>query len=242
MTPETPEKPKAPNAPGTGPAEGDRYTGRVEPAGPPDVRELPALTIRKMAVSAMHNNVYLLTCAASGEQLLIDAADEPDRILELVAAGGSGLGTIVTTHQHWDHVRALAAVVAATGATTVAGADDAEALPVSVDVRVDQGDAVTFGAITLQVVHLRGHTPGGIALAYADPHGHTHLFTGDSLFPGGVGNTKSEGQHFDTLIDDVTERVFAVYDDETWFYPGHGEDSTIGAERPNLLEWRRRGW
>ena len=96
MTPETPEKakaPKAPNAPGTGPAEGDGYTGRVEPGGPPDVRELPALTIRKMAVSAMHNNVYLLTCAASGEQLLIDAADEPDRILELVAATGAGRRT-----------------------------------------------------------------------------------------------------------------------------------------------------
>ncbi|MEP7333076.1 MAG: MBL fold metallo-hydrolase [Terracoccus sp.] len=206
------------------------------------MRELPALTIRKMAVSAMHNNVYLLSCVASGEQLLIDAADEPDRILELVAVGGSGLATIVTTHQHWDHVRALTQVVAATGATTVAGADDAEALPAPVDVRVDQGDAVRFGAITLQVVHLRGHTPGGIALAYADPHGRSHLFTGDSLFPGGVGNTKNEGQHFETLIDDVTKRVFAVYDDDTWFYPGHGDDSTLGTERPQLDEWRRRGW
>ncbi|OFE17667.1 Zn-dependent hydrolase [Humibacillus sp. DSM 29435] len=206
------------------------------------MRELPALTIRKMAVSAMHNNVYLLSCVASGEQLLIDAADEADRILELMAVGGTGLGTVVTTHEHWDHVRALAQVVATTGATTVAGTDDAEALPVPVDVRVGQGDTVTFGAITLEVVHLRGHTPGGIALAYTDPHGHCHLFTGDSLFPGGVGNTKNEGQHFDTLIDDVTQRVFGVYDDDTWFYPGHGDDSTLGAERPHLDEWRRRGW
>ena len=242
MTPETPETPDPQNTPGTEPVEADGYTGHVEPGGPADVRELTALTIRKMAVSAMHNNVYLLTCVASGEQLLIDAADDPDRILELVAVGGGGLGTIVTTHQHWDHVRALAAVVTATGATTVAGADDAASLPAPVDVRVAQGDAVTFGAITLQVLHLAGHTPGGIALAYADPHGHCHLFTGDSLFPGGVGNTKNEGQHFDTLIDDVTQRVFAVYDDDTWFYPGHGDDSTLGAERPHLEQWRSRGW
>lgn len=242
MTPETPETTNARQTAGTAPAQGAGYTGDVEPGGRVDVRVLPALTIRKMAVSAMHNNVYLLTCTASGEQLLIDAADEPDRILELVAAGGSGLGTIVTTHQHWDHVRALEKVVAATGATTVAGADDADALPAPVDVRVGQGDEVTFGAITLRVVHLRGHTPGGVALAYDDPDGHTHLFTGDALFPGGVGNTKNAGQHFDTLIDDVTQRVFAVYDDDTWFYPGHGGDSTLGAERPHLDEWRRRGW
>ena len=90
------------------------------------------------------------------------------------------------------------------------------------------------GDVTLDVVHLRGHTPGSIALAYADPAGHTHLFTGDSLFPGGVGNTKNPGQSFDSLIDDVTTRVFDVYDDDTWFYPGHGDDSTLGAERPHL--------
>ena len=169
----------------------------------------------------------------------------PDRLLELVASGGEGLDTVVTTHQHHDHVGALAEVVAATGARTVAGADDADALPVPVDVRVAHGDTVAFGDVTLDVVHLRGHTPGSIALAYADPDdpdGHTHLFTGDSLFPGGVGNTKNPGQSFDSLIDDVTTRVFDVYDDDTWFYPGHGDDSTLGAERPHLDEWRARGW
>ena len=135
--------------------------------------------------------------------------------------------------------------MAATGARTVAGADDADALPVPVDVRVAHGDTVSFGDVTLDVVHLRGHTPGSIALAYDDPDdpaGHTHLFTGDSLFPGGVGNTKNPGQSFDSLIDDVTTRVFDVYDDDTWFYPGHGDDSTLGAERPHLDEWRARGW
>lgn len=218
------------------------YTGNVEPGGPADVRELPELTIRKLAVSQMHNNVYLLTCRATGEQLLVDAADEPARLIELVAEGGDGLGTVVTTHQHLDHVRALPEVVAATGATTVAGADDADALPVPVDLRVGHGGTISAGAIRLDVVHLRGHTPGSIALAYTDPHGHAHLFTGDALFPGGVGNTKNEGQSFDALLTDVTERVFDVYDDDTWFYPGHGDDGTIGAERPHLPAWRARGW
>ncbi|WP_347350705.1 MBL fold metallo-hydrolase [Intrasporangium sp.] len=218
------------------------YTGKVRPGGPADVRELPRLTIRKLSVSEMHNNVYLLSCRATGEQLLVDAADEPDRIMQLVAAGGGSLGTVVTTHQHWDHVRALPDVVARTGARTVAGREDAAALPVPVDVEVDHGDRVSFGAVDLDVIHLRGHTPGSIALAYRDPDGSTHLFTGDSLFPGGVGATHYPGQSFEALIADVSARVFDVYDDDTWFYPGHGDDSTIGAERPHLPEWRDRGW
>lgn len=218
------------------------YTGEVRPGGPADVRELPDLTIRKLCVSAMHNNVYLLTCRVSGEQLLVDAADEPARVLELVRAGGPSLGWVATTHQHWDHVRALAEVVAATSARTVAGADDADVLPAPVDVRVSHGDTVRFGHVTLDVIGLRGHTPGGIALAYRDPGGPVHLWTGDSLFPGGVGNTRDEGQSFESLYRDVTARIFDVYDDDTWFYPGHGADSTLGAERPHLQEWRRRGW
>lgn len=219
------------------------YTGHVEPGGPAAVRELAALTIRKLSVSDFDNNVYLLTCRATGEQLLIDAADDAVRILDEVGAAGNGrLATVVTTHQHWDHVRALEEVVAATGATTVAGAADADALPVPVDRRVGQGDTVRCGDVSLDVVRLRGHTPGSIALAYADPDGATHLFTGDSLFPGGIGNTENPGQSFDSLIADVTTRVFDVYDDDTWFYPGHGDDSTLGAERPHLPEWRARGW
>ena len=222
----------------------DPYSGHVTAGGPPGVRELADLTIRKLEVGGFGNNAYLLTCRATGAQLLVDAAAEPERLLELVAGGGGGLDAVVTTHQHHDHVGALAEVVAATGARTIAGADDADALPVPVDDRVGHGDTVSVGDVTLDVVHLRGHTPGSIALAYADPApgGHTHLFTGDSLFPGGIGNTKNPGQSFDSLIEDVTTRVFDVYDDDTWFYPGHGDDSTLGAERPHLDEWRARGW
>ncbi|MEO3935480.1 MBL fold metallo-hydrolase [Dermatophilaceae bacterium Soc4.6] len=218
------------------------YDGDVTPGGPVQVRELPGLTIRKLAVSAMSNNVYLLTDTATGEQLLIDAADDPEQVLQLVASGTGRLDWVVTTHQHWDHHRALAAVVEATGARTAAGADDADALPVRPDRRLAQGDTLQVGDVSLEVVHLRGHTPGSIALAYEDGDGRTHLFTGDSLFPGGVGNTTNEGQSFDDLIADVTERVFDEYDDDTWVYPGHGGDTVLGRERPHLSQWRERGW
>lgn len=218
------------------------YSGEVTPGDPTQVRELPGLTIRKIAVSEMHNNVYLLTCARTGAQLLIDAADDADRIAELVAEGSGRLDAVVTTHQHWDHTRALESVVAATGARTYAGADDADALPVPADVRLEDGDSIAFGEVTLDVIHLRGHTPGSVALAYPDPHGHAHIFTGDSLFPGGVGNTKNEGQSFDSLYADVTSRIFDRFGDDTWIYPGHGADTTLGAERPHLAEWLERGW
>jgi glyoxylase-like metal-dependent hydrolase (beta-lactamase superfamily II) len=218
------------------------YEPDVHPGDPASVRELPGLTIRKLSVSAMNNNVYLLSCTATGEQLLIDAADDAPRVLALVAAGGDGLGHVVTTPQHWDHHRALPAVLTETGARSYAGADDASGLPVAPDVLLSQGDSIRFGEVGLDVVHLRGHTPGSVALAYADPSGHVHLFTGDALFPGGVGNTKNPGQSFDALYADVVARVFEVYDDDTWVYPGHGSDTTLGAERPHLAEWRARGW
>ena len=219
------------------------YTGDVFSGGPSDRRDLPLLTIRKASVSTMANNVYLLTCARTGAQLLIDAADDPTRIMSLVAEGGTGLDVIVTTHQHWDHHRALAKVVESTKAkTTAAGAADADALPVTPSRRLSHGDTLEFGKITLDVIHLRGHTPGSVALAYDDPQGHTHIWTGDALFPGGVGNVQKDPELFASLLGDVQTRIFDVYDDDTWIYPGHGADTTLGAERPHLQEWRQRGW
>ena len=218
------------------------YDGDVSPGGATQTRELSHLVIRKVAVSQMSNNAYLLTCRASGEQLLVDAADEAARLTTLVREGSGSLDHLVTTHQHWDHVRALQELVDAFHPRTYAGADDADALPVRPDVRLQHGDTVTVGESRLDVVHLRGHTPGSVALAYDDPDGGTHLFTGDSLFPGGVGNTKNPGQSFDSLIADVTTRVFGVYGDDTWVYPGHGGDTTLGVERPHIPEWRERGW
>ncbi|WP_116450409.1 MBL fold metallo-hydrolase [Blastococcus litoris] len=224
------------------PPSGDRtYTGDVEVGGPADVRELPGLTITKLAVSEMANNVYLLRSTATGEGLLIDAAAEPEALLALI--GDAGVRTVVTTHGHWDHHRALPEVVAASGAVTVAGTADAADLPVPVQRTVEHGDTVTVGDQTLEVVHLRGHTPGSIALVWRGPgEGGVHVFTGDSLFPGGVGNTQQDPARFASLIDDVEERLFGALPDEAWVYPGHGSDTTIGAERPHLAEWRERGW
>jgi len=223
----------------------DAYTGEVTAGGPSAVRELPRLTIRKASVSPMDNNAYLLTCRATGAQLLVDAAADAPRLQRLLAEGTGRVDVVVTTHQHHDHVAALAELVDASGARTAAGADDADALPVPVDDRLDHGDTVRFGEVSLDVVGLRGHTPGSVALVYRDeedPTGRTHLWSGDSLFPGGVGNTKNPGQSFADLYRDVTERVFDVYDDDTWVYPGHGQDTVLGAERPHLEEWRERGW
>jgi glyoxylase-like metal-dependent hydrolase (beta-lactamase superfamily II) len=217
------------------------YTGDVEVGGPADVRELPGLTISKLAVSEMANNAYLLRDTATGEALLIDAAAEPAKLRELIS--NADLRTVVTTHGHWDHHRALPDVVRETGAATVAHAADADDLPVDVERTVDHGDSVTVGGHTLEVVHLRGHTPGSIALVYrAQGDGGVHVFTGDSLFPGGVGNTQKDPARFASLIDDVEERLFGTLPDETWVYPGHGKDTTLGAERPHLGEWRARGW
>lgn len=216
------------------------YTGDVYPGGPPDLRELPALTIAKVSVGPMDNNAYLLRCRVTGEQLLVDAANEADRLLDLI--GADGLGTVVTTHRHLDHWVALEEVLAATGARALAHAADAEGLPVPPETVAD-GDTVRVGACPLEVIHLDGHTPGSIALLYRDdsPGGTAHLLTGDSLFPGGPGKTTAPA-HFTSLMTDLEKKIFGRLPDDTWFYPGHGRDSTLGAERPAIPQWRARGW
>lgn len=215
------------------------YTGEVEVGGAADVQHAGDLRITKLAVGPMSNNAYLLRCELTGEQVLVDAADEADRLLELV--GDDGIARVVTTHRHGDHWQALAAVVEATGAQTVAGENDAEGIDVPTDQLVGTGARVRVGSCELEVTEIVGHTPGSIVLAYDDPDGIVHLFTGDSLFPGGVGKTWSP-EDFTTLVDEVESKLFARYPDDTHFYPGHGNDSTLGAERPHLPEWRERGW
>ncbi|MGA4857029.1 MULTISPECIES: MBL fold metallo-hydrolase [Streptomyces] len=216
------------------------YSGAVKVGGPADVHELTGLMISKVAVGAMDNNAYLLRCRATGEQLLIDAAAEPGTLLRLI--GRDSVASVVTTHRHGDHWQALAEVVAATGARTQAGRYDAEGIPVPTDVLLDDGDTVRVGRVELTVRHLVGHTPGSVALVYDDPHGHPHVFTGDCLFPGGVGNTHQDPDAFAQLLGDVETKIFAALPDETWVYPGHGDDTTLGAERPHLPAWRERGW
>lgn len=214
------------------------YHGNVTVGGAPDVRELAELVITKVAVGPMDNNSYLLRCRYSDEQLLIDAANDAATLVQLV---NGSLAGVVTTHQHGDHWQALAEVVAATGARTYAGRYDAEGIPVPTDVLVDDGDVIEVGQARLRALHLVGHTPGSIALLYDDPKGHPHLFTGDCLFPGGLGRT-THPDDFASLMDGVEAKIFDVLPDETWVYPGHGNDTTLGDERPSLKAWRARGW
>ena len=215
------------------------YTGDVSRGSAPAVRELTGLTVTKVSVGPMDNNAYLLRCTSDGTQVLIDAANDAGTLLQLI--GDGGLSAVVTTHQHADHHGALAEVVEATGARSVAGVDDAAGIPVVTDT-VRDGDTVAVGDCTLEVIHVVGHTPGSIVLLYREPDGIAHLFTGDSLFPGGVGNTRRNRKNFESLIGDVETKLFGRLPDDTWFYPGHGKDSTLGAERPHLAEWRARGW
>ncbi|WP_093801381.1 MBL fold metallo-hydrolase [Streptomyces sp. Wb2n-11] len=216
------------------------YSGAVRVGGPADVHELKDLMISKVAVGPMNNNAYLLRCRETDEQLLIDAAAEPRTLLRLI--GDDGITSVVTTHRHGDHWQALAEVVEATGARTYAGRYDAEGIPVPTDILLDDADTLQVGHVKLTARHLAGHTPGSIALVYDDPHGHPHAFTGDCLFPGGVGNTWKDPEAFASLIGDVEEKLFGRLPDETWVYPGHGNDTTLGNERPHLPEWRERGW
>ena len=224
----------------------DEYRGDVKVGGGPQVRQAGCLRITKVAVDEqMSNNCYLLTCGATGDQVLVDAAADAGTLLPLV--GEAGLSTVVTTHQHWDHHRALREVVEATSAEVVVGAPDAAAVTeqtgVDVTRAVGDGDTIAVGTCTLRVIALAGHTPGSIALLFDEggEDGRPHLFTGDSLFPGGPGRTERP-EDFASLMDDLETKVFATLPDETWFYPGHGDDSTLGAEREALPTWRERGW
>ena len=219
----------------------DTYSGHTDPGGAAIRRNLGGLTLTKVSVGPMDNNAYLLVCPATGDALLVDAANEVERLAAVVAAApGATLRTTATTHRHWDHWQALPAVKERFGTRQVAHALDAPELPVPVDQTVEHGGTIRVGEAELEVIHLRGHTPGSIALVYRGAD-RPHILTGDSLFPGGPGKTTSPGD-FTSLVDDLEERVFGTLPDGTWVYPGHGDDTTLGAERPSLPEWRARGW
>jgi glyoxylase-like metal-dependent hydrolase (beta-lactamase superfamily II) len=220
----------------------DNYTGHVDPRTGAR-RTLPGASIVKVSVGPMDNNSYLVTCSATGETLLIDAANDAEILLELIERYAPKLSLIVTSHQHQDHWLALAEVAKATGVPTAAHQLDAEPLSVKPDRILAGGDTIEVGELSFDVIHLQGHTEGSVALALGGPAAGdaVQLFTGDCLFPGGVGKTWRDGD-FERLLDGVTARVFDVYPDSTVVYPGHGDDTTLGAERPHLDEWKQRGW
>lgn len=198
-------------------------------------------TISQISVGPMDNNVYLVGDSA-GRTLLIDAANDAEEVLAAAREIG-GVELILTTHRHPDHWQALAEVKAGLGVPSAAGVNDAEGIPVPTDRPLSDGEVLTIGDLVFDIIELVGHTPGSIALALRPEFdgAPVHLFTGDCLFPGGVGKTWEPGD-FDRLYGDVTTKLFDRFDDDTVVHPGHGKGTTLGAERPHLAEWRERGW
>ena len=214
----------------------------VEPGGPPLlIRLSTTVTVTKVSVGPVDNNAYLLQ-HSSGSSVLIDAANDADRLLKIIS--DQPLDAIVTTHRHADHWQALPSVAAATGAQPLCGRPDLEAIRIGTELRnlngVWDGDRVELGDELLEVIGLVGHTPGSITLAYTRA-GKTNLFTGDSLFPGGPGKTNSP-EDFTSLMNDLESKIFGRFDDDTVVHPGHGDGTTLGTERPHVAEWWKRGW
>ena len=211
----------------------------VSPGGPAAVRELDGLTIRKASVSEMDNNVYLLSCTSSGAQAARRRRGRAARLLALVQEGGGGLGPVVTTHQHWDHHRALAEVLAATRRRQRAGAADADALPVAPDVRVEQGDTVSSATSRWTCSTCAATRPARWRWSTEPSAGCT--CSPATALPRRCRQRQQRPPRFASLST-TWEQVFDRYDDRTWFYPGHGADTTLGAERPSLPLWHERGW
>lgn len=190
--------------------------------------------VHKVVVGPMDNNVFVLRCTETGEAVLLDAANEHDRILELCT--GLGVRTVLETHGHWDHIQAVPAVREA-GYQVGVTAEDAAMLD-SYDYLLEDETVIEVGRLRLHAIKTPGHTPGSICFRL---EGSPLLFSGDTLFPGGPGNTSFEGGDFDTIIRSIDDRLFTL-PPETLVLPGHGDDTTIGAERPHLDEWVERGW
>jgi glyoxylase-like metal-dependent hydrolase (beta-lactamase superfamily II) len=221
--------------------------GHVEPAGPAALRRVrhaaATLTVTKLSVGPMDNNCYVVSDAAAGTGIVIDAADEPERIL--AAIGDIDITAVLTTHGHADHWQALAAVARATSARVLHHPADAQMIPVPADGTLAHGDIISVGAASVEVRHTPGHTDGSVCVVLSgtaddQPDHTTHIFTGDTLFPGGPGKTTSQVA-FTQIMASLRSRLFTL-DDDTWVHPGHGDDTTLGAERPHLDTWEARGW
>src|SRR3984957_17044639 len=191
--------------------------------------------VHQIVVGPMDNNVYVIRCRRSGDALLIDAANEHEALLEICR--DLGVGQVVETHGHWDHIQAVPAVREAGIAVAVTQAD-AGMLP-SYDLILDDDEQLTVGDLRIRTLATPGHTPGSICFAL---EGTPLLFSGDTLFPGGPGNTSFEGGDFDTIIGSIERRIFATFDPDTVVLPGHGVATTVGTEAPPLAEWVDRGW
>lgn len=191
--------------------------------------------VHRVVVGPMDNNVFVIRCRETGEGVLLDAANEHQRLLELCEA--LDVRTVLETHGHWDHIQAVPAVREA-GYRVGITAEDAEMLP-SYDYLLEDESVIEIGRLRIHTHHTPGHTPGSMSFSV---EGTPLLFTGDTLFPGGPGATGFEGGDFPTILRSIEERMFRVFDGDTVVLPGHGSDTTIGAEAPSLDEWAARGW
>jgi glyoxylase-like metal-dependent hydrolase (beta-lactamase superfamily II) len=191
--------------------------------------------VHRVVVGPMDNNVFVVRCRETGEGVLLDAANEHERLLELCEA--LDVRTVLETHGHWDHIQAVPAVREA-GYRVGVTAEDAAMLP-SYDYLLEDSSVVEIGKLRIHTHHTPGHTPGSMSFSV---EGTPLLFTGDTLFPGGPGATQFETGDFDTILESIENRMFRVFDPDTIVLPGHGDDTTIGAEAPRLDEWAARGW
>jgi glyoxylase-like metal-dependent hydrolase (beta-lactamase superfamily II) len=194
------------------------------------------LEVHKLVVGPYDNNVFVLRCRETGDAVLIDAANEHDKLLELCRA--LDVRRVLETHGHFDHIQAVPAMREAGYEVAVSSADAPMLKRVGYDAFIDDAEVIEVGRLRLHAIHNPGHTPGSISFLV---EGAPVLFSGDTLFPGGVGNTKSKEGDFATIIDSVDNRLFRLPAD-TVVMPGHGVDTTIGHERPHLAEWVERGW
>jgi glyoxylase-like metal-dependent hydrolase (beta-lactamase superfamily II) len=191
--------------------------------------------VHRMVVGPVDNNVYIVRCRRTGDALLVDAANEHDALLEVCRT--LGVRMVVETHGHWDHIQAVPAVRDA-GISVSVTAADAAMLP-SYDLLLDDEGVLEVGRLRVHNIATPGHTPGSMCFAV---EGTPLLLSGDTLFPGGPGNTTFEGGDFPTIIRSIESRLFARFDSKTVVLPGHGASTTIGAEAPQLQEWVDRGW
>ena len=194
-----------------------------------------AVEVHRVVVGPVENNVYIVRCRQTGDSLLIDAANEHDLLLELCQ--DLNVNQVVETHGHWDHIQAVEAVRKA-GISVAVTQADAVMLP-SYDQILEDESVVTVGRLQVTTIATPGHTPGSMCFAV---EGTPLLFTGDTLFPGGPGNTSFEDADFSTIIHSIEGRIFAAFEPDTLVLPGHGNGTTVGTESPNLDEWVGRGW